>query len=99
VVYNIRRGQKMSFWVSFFAGIAAGIVIAIFTIIIRHYFKRPENSVPLRFDKRTLGMITMGSIAIVSVAAIVYLAVTGKEIPSIIYSMFVMSILFFYFLV
>ena len=89
----------MNFWVSFFAGIAAGIVVSILAIIIRYYFKRPENDAPIRFNKRTLGIITLGTIMVATVAAIVFLAVTGKEIPSAIYSMFVMSIIFFYFLV
>ena len=89
----------MDFGISFITGVAAGIVVAILAIVIRYYFKRPESYIPFGLNKRTIGLVTLGAIMVASVAAAVYLAVTGKEIPSMIYSMFVLSIVFFYFLI
>ncbi len=86
----------MGFWGNFLAGIASGIAVALLAMFLRNFFKRSENRLAFKFDKKGAGLITLGIVMIGTVGAIIFLAVTGKEIPFTLYMIFLISGGWFY---
>lgn len=89
----------MGFWGNFLAGTASGIAVALLAVFARHFFRNSENRSTWKLDKRTLGAMTLGVILISTVGAIIFLAVTGKEIPSILFTIFFATGAWFYWLI
>ena len=86
----------MGFWGNYLAGIASGITVTLLAMFLRKFFKRSENRLAFKFDKKVAGLMTLGIVMIGTVAAIIFLAVTGREIPFTLYMVFIISGGWFY---
>lgn len=89
----------MDFWSNFLAGVASGITISLLAVFLRRFFGSAERKFPLKLDKRTLGITTLGIIMIATVGAIIVLALRGMEIPGTLYGIFMLSTIYFIWLV
>jgi hypothetical protein len=90
------EANEVGFWSNFLAGIASGIVVTLLAVFLRNFFKHSENRLPFKFEKKVVGLITLGIVMIGTLGAIIFLAVSGKEIPFALYMIFIISGGWFY---